>query len=123
MECTKAESLLIDYIDDQLSPGDKNAFELHIHSCEACRLALEEYRQLLRSIDDHRVENPGPALREKFDIMLQTELNIDAATRMLKDHEEGKVVSIKRRPLLLRVAASIILMALGVVMGMQDYEL
>jgi hypothetical protein len=119
MECYEVESLLIDYLDVQLHPGDRKALEEHLHSCEACRQTLEEYKILFASIADNTTEQPGPALREKFDIMLQSELNIDSTTSILRDKEEGKIVKMSRRPLLLKIAASIILVTIGVLAGTQ----
>jgi hypothetical protein len=119
MECYEVESLLIDYLDAQLHPGDKKALEQHMQSCQTCSNTLEEYKQLFHSIAENKTERPGPALREKFDIMLQSELNIDTTTRIIKEEEDNKVISIKRKPLLLRIAASIILVTLGVWAGTQ----
>jgi len=117
MECHVAESLLIDYLDAQLHPGDRKALEEHLQTCEACRNALEQYRILFSSIAENTTERPGPALREKFDMMLQSELNIDTAARILKENEDHKVVPISRRSLFLRIASGIILVALGFVAG------
>jgi hypothetical protein len=119
MECYEVESLLIDYIDAQLHPGDKKALEQHLQSCAECANKLEEYKQLFHSIEENKTEKPGPALREKFEIMLQSELNIDSTTRIIREDEDTKIISIKRKPLLLRIAASIILVALGVWAGTQ----
>lgn len=119
MECFEAEALLVDYIDAQLQPNDKKALEQHLQSCEQCKLALEEYRQLFTSIEKNKTEIPSPALREKFDTMLQSEINIAATAHIIKDNNNGKVVRLNRRSLLLRIAASIILVAMGVFAGTQ----
>lgn len=119
MECFEAESMLIDYIDAQLPAAQQKVLEQHLRECETCRHALEEYKQLFSSISENKTEKPGPALKEKFDIMLQSELNIDATTHILKDPEAGRVIPLKQKPLWLRIAASIILVALGVLAGMQ----
>lgn len=119
MECFEGESLLIDYLDAQLTPAQHKALEQHIQDCAACRNALEEYRQLFVSMDANLTEKPGAVLKEKFDIMLQSELNINATTRISEDDQAGKIVMLKQKPLWLRIAASIILVALGIVAGMQ----
>lgn len=119
MECHEVESLLIDYLDGQLHPGDKKTMEEHLQQCSECRKALEEYKTLFVSIIDNKSEEPGAALREKFDIMLQSEMNIAETKRMLTTEDEGKVIQMKRRSVLLKIAASIILVVFGVLAGTQ----
>ena len=116
MECYEADSLLIDFLDDQLNSSDKEAVQQHLQTCEACRQALEEYRKLFITIDKNKFEKPSPALREKFDIMLQSELNIDSTSRIIRD-EESKIVPMKKQSLWLKIAASIILIAGSVWVG------
>jgi Putative zinc-finger len=117
MQCHEAEPLLIDYVDQGLSPAIKEQLQKHLEACPACRQALEEYKQLLTAMDSQKRVQPGPALREKFNIMLQSELNIDATTRILKEEEAGKVIAMKKPSLFLRIAASVILVGAGIVIG------
>ncbi len=76
------EAMLIDYLDDQLQPSAKAGVEKHLQTCENCRRELEEYKTLFREMNNDKFVKPGPALKEKFDIMLQSELNIDATTKI-----------------------------------------
>ncbi|MCW3119821.1 MAG: anti-sigma factor [Chitinophagaceae bacterium] len=117
MQCEEMEALMIDYLDGQLSPAARTNVEKHLETCMVCRQALEEYKALFHAMGDDKMEKPGPALREKFDIMLQSELNIDATSRILKEEKEGKVIAMKKPSLFLRIAASIILVAGGVLIG------
>jgi hypothetical protein len=118
MQCYEVESLLIDYLDAQLHPGDRGPLEKHLQSCPQCRQVLEEYRQLFVAIENNRTEKPGPALREKFEDMLQSELNINDTARIMRmDKEDIKTMSMKRPSLLLRIAASIILITSGIFIG------
>ena len=119
IQCNEVESLLIDYIDAQLSPAARANVEKHLEGCVECRRTLEEYRTLFHAMDDTKMERPGPALREKFEIMLQSELNIDATSRIIKEETDTKVMAMKRPSLFLRIAASIILIAGGVLIGTQ----
>jgi len=118
MECYDAESLLIDYLDAQLHPGDRVPLEQHLQECPHCRQALEEYRVLFTAIQNNKAEKPGPGLREKFENMLQSELNIESTARIA---DMGKAKSatpvIKLSSLLWKIAASIILVASGVFIG------
>lgn len=119
MQCDKAESLLIDYLDKQLHPGDRAPLEQHLQGCPSCRQTLEEYRTLFATIESDKAEKPGPALREKFENMLQSEVNIDATARIVHmDREEDrKVIPLKKTSVLFRIAASIILIASGIFIG------
>lgn len=118
MQCHEAESLLIDYLDAQLHPSDKKPLEKHLQSCPLCRQALEEYRQLFAAIESDKAVKPGPALREKFGNMLQSELNINATAVIVnKDKEEDSKVVPMKRSLWYKIAASIILIASGVFIG------
>src|SRR5258708_2509729 len=119
MNCEEMEPLMIDYLDGQLSPAARENVDKHLQSCVVCKHRLEEYKTLFHAMDDTKMERPGPALREKFDIMLQSELNIDATAKILKEEKESKVIAMKKPSLLLRVAASIILIAGGVLIGMK----
>ncbi len=117
MQCHEAEILLIDYVDGQLHPADSEALQKHLQTCEACKQYLEEYKILFSAIKDNKFEKPGPALREKFSIMLQSELNIDQTTRILQ--KDMEVIALKKPSLLFRIAASIILIAGGILIGTQ----
>jgi hypothetical protein len=119
MQCNEVEPLLIDYIDAQLSPAARANVEQHLKNCVVCSHILEEYKTLFHAMDDDKMVKPGPALREKFDIMLQSELNIDATARILKEEKETKVIAMKKPSLFLRIAASVILVAGGVLIGMR----
>jgi hypothetical protein len=118
MQCYEAESLLIDHLDKQLHPRDRAPLEQHLQECPSCRQTLEEYRTLLATIESDKAQKPGPALREKFENMLQSELNIDATARIVHiDKEDDKVIPLKKTSLLFRIAASIILIASGIFIG------
>ncbi|MGC4034782.1 MAG: zf-HC2 domain-containing protein [Chitinophagaceae bacterium] len=120
MQCNEIEPLLIDYIDAQLSPAARANVEKHLAECVVCKHTYEEYKTLFATMNADREVKPGAALREKFDIMLQSELNIDATTRILKEEEGKQVIAMKKQPsLFLRIAASVILVAGGVLIGMK----
>ena len=120
MKCDDIDALLIEHLEGRLSPAMRTDIEKHLRTCEACRHNLEEYRILFRVIEHDKAEVPGPVLREKFNLMLQSEINIDATSQILKKEEaENKVKAINKYPVWLRVAASIILVAGSIVIGMK----
>ncbi len=52
------ESLLIDYLEEQLSEGDRERFEQHLSQCDRCGPFVESYRRMVRSLS----KMPGPAI-------------------------------------------------------------
>jgi len=120
MQCDDIDALLMEYLDGKLSPAMRTNVEKHIQSCVACKQSLEEYRALFRVLEYNKPEQPSPALQEKFDSMLQSEINIEATSRILqREEKEQKAAVIRRYPAWWRVAASIILVAGGIVIGMK----
>jgi anti-sigma factor RsiW len=118
MQCYEAESLLIDYLDAQLHPGDKGPLEQHLQQCPHCRQVLEEYRELFAAIQSDKAEKPGPGLHEKFENMLQSELNIESTARIVDMNKEKLTAPVVKMPSLLwKIAASIILIASGIFIG------
>jgi Putative zinc-finger len=117
MECHEVEQFLIEYLDGQLSPAIRAGIDKHLETCESCKQALEEYKILLHTMNNTVQEKPGPALREKFDIMLQSELNIAATARILQEEKVTSIAPVKKMPVFWRIAASVILVALGIFIG------
>ena len=68
MQSNEVEPLLIDYIDMQLSPAARENVQHHLQNCVVCKHVMEEYKQLFVAMETKKVEMPGPALKEKFDI-------------------------------------------------------
>jgi len=119
MQCDDIDALLIEYLDYKLSPAMRTSIEKHLQACDRCRQSLEEYRMLFHVMEYKEQEQPGPMLHEKFDNMLQSEINIHATEQILQKEREKEAVVVKRYPAWWRIAASIILIAGGIVAGMQ----
>ncbi len=43
MKCSKVKKMVSPYVDEELNPPEKRAFELHIDGCPVCKHALEEH--------------------------------------------------------------------------------
>ncbi len=56
MNCANLELLMADALGDELSPGDRIAFETHLGECQKCR---QEYATARRAVAAMR-ELPGP---------------------------------------------------------------
>jgi hypothetical protein len=51
---------LSEYLDDELSPGDRLAFEEHLRGCIGCRVTLEQLRAVTVRAAALRDRDPGP---------------------------------------------------------------
>lgn len=117
--CSDIAPLLIDYIDGQLAPAVRTKVAEHLSSCIDCAHEVEQFKKLFEEMATVKLEQPSPALKENFNMMLQSELNIAATTEMLKKRKEAKVVRVNPTRLWMQIAASIILVAGALFVGMQ----
>jgi hypothetical protein len=119
MSCNEVEPLLVDLLDGQLSSGVRTAVQQHVGNCAACREALNQYRQMFQTMSAMEEEVPGPGLQDKFDTMLQSELNIHATTTIVNVNAASRTPVIKTYSFLLKVAACIALVTAGIFIGKQ----
>src|SRR3954469_1326427 len=119
MQCDDIDAMLIEYLDHKLSPAMRTSIEKHLQTCGSCRQALEEYKTLFNVMQHHKTEQPGPSLHDKFENMLQSEINIDTTEQILQKEREKDTVAIKKHTSWWRIAASIILLAGGILVGMK----
>lgn len=117
MECNDVQLLMIDYIDNSLDAASRNEIEKHLLTCEKCSADFAEMKMLLQTVADSKLELPGPALRENFQGMLQSELNRLAAGKNINEKPERKPIALKWSSPLLKIAASIAILILGVLIG------
>lgn len=50
MPCQALVELITDYLEDRLSPGDRRRFEAHLADCELCRMYVDQFRQIVRTL-------------------------------------------------------------------------
>lgn len=118
MQCYEVESLLIDYLDAQMHPGDKKLIEQHLQHCPRCVEILEEYRMLFAAINNDKAVKPGPVVREKFENMLRSEIDIDITAKLVDMDKKKPAPRVAKMPSIVwKIAASIILIASGVFTG------
>ena len=108
MKCRHAKKMISRYVDDELSPEEKKAFDCHIQSCASCRNELEETRAL------HRLF----ASAEKYSAPYEF------ATRVFANLEEKEPSPVRGilgfRPYFLRAAEvvfALVVMTLGILSG------
>ena len=90
MHCKEVQTLLIEYLDQSLDTGVAAVVKKHIDGCAACRQEAQEVQELLLAMKASPIEKPGPALRENFNTLLQSELNMVTMTHLLEDEETGQ---------------------------------
>jgi hypothetical protein len=113
---------MIDHLDQALPAAIEAQIKEHLDTCADCRREAEELRELLTTIKNNEQEMPSPTLRENFNTMLQSELNMAAMANLLQNpaNEEkprGKLISLFSSAAG-RAAAAVILVAGGVALGM-----
>jgi len=144
MNCKDIEVKLIDYLDGKLDAAAAEEVRQHLAGCSACNREVEEMQQLMIAMRDSPQETPPPALRESFQIMLQSELNMQATENIIEEFPaegyrtaekqrtaEGQQPAERRGPEkrtgagtirffspVWQVAAAVVLVAVGIGIGM-----
>ena len=72
-----------------LSAATMAAVASHLVTCGECRQEVEELQELMRAMRGMEMQQPGPGLRENFQLMLQSELNMVVADKLLHEGNAG----------------------------------
>jgi hypothetical protein len=124
MNCKDIQAKLIDHLDHKLDGATAEEMRQHLASCASCSREAEELRELLTAMSGSPLEMPPAALRENFNMLLQSELNIEATTTIIEEFpatsgEAPQAARIVRfSSPWWRVAAAVILLAGGIGIGM-----
>jgi anti-sigma factor RsiW len=127
--CSELEALLPAYADGSLPPAEADRVAAHLPGCPGCQQQLRELRALSVDLDGALPEVPGTALRANFMAMLEQQkqlLKPEAAPAPVAASvaEPPAARGISMWPAALasnwvRIAASIVLVAAGVLLGRQ----
>jgi hypothetical protein len=118
MDCKEVQAMMIDYLDRAVGAEGAAAMRAHLLGCELCRKEGEEMRELLLAMADQELRQPGPGLRENFQVMLQSELNMETADDLLRRTRDGKHEQVgARKGIGWMVAAACVLLAGGFWLG------
>jgi hypothetical protein len=117
MKCKEVQPELLDFADNRVDEFTRDEIDKHLKTCEKCRDDLKELRTLAKTITDARDAEPSPALRENFNTMLQSELNILATANILKDDPSRNHFTRRISLPVWRIAASLILLLTGIGIG------
>ena len=123
--CYELEALLPAYVEGSLPAAEAGRVAAHLPGCPACQLQVTQLRALTNDLDAALPEVPRTALRANFMAMLEQQkqlLHPEAPTAPAPPTAtpEAKVVSMWPMALAnswLRVAAGIVLVAAGVLLG------
>ncbi len=120
MNCKEVQAMMVDYLDQAMDVIYRDAIEQHLAGCETCRREAEELRELVLAMAANELKQPGRELRENFSVMLQSELNMLATDRLLRDgakKEGAKLKLLQPAALPWMVAAACILLFGGIWIG------
>src|SRR5260221_2418374 len=108
MEKEKLESLLIDYIDGNLNDATRAMVEKEWEQAEGTAKLYSQLKEVMDLMANSKTKIPGISLKQNFEKALQEEI------------ERGKTTTGKQiffQPWVLRVAAAVVLVMLGVGIG------
>ena len=122
MNCKEIQAVMIDHLDQALPAAVEAQIKEHLASCDDCRREAEDLRILLTAIKNTQQELPSPTLRENFNTMLQSELNMETMSSLLQSQPKeekprGRLVLFLSSAVG-RAAAAVILVAGGIAIGM-----
>jgi hypothetical protein len=114
MEKEKLESLLIDYIDGNLNEADRAIVENELAQNGDAVILYNQLKEVMSLMDNaHHIE-PSFSLKAKFEKSLQEEISSGQKSTHLET-SVGKQIFFQ--PWVLRVAAAIILVIIGIAIG------
>jgi Putative zinc-finger len=147
MNCKEIQAKLIDWLDGSLDADTAAIIAEHVTACEECSREAMELKELLATMKDSPLEVPPAVLRESFDTMLQSELNMLTTANIIQEFpaegqdnqgksgqdksghgsslsgqgglsgRPGKIIRLPFAAPVWRVAAAIILLAGGIGIG------
>lgn len=112
MEKERLESLLIDYIDGNLSEADRVMIKKELEQNQDSAKLYHQLKEVMSLMDQAREIEPGISLKRNFEKSLSEEISSGE-----KSTGTGKQVFFK--PWVLRVAAAIVLVVIGIGIGDQ----
>lgn len=102
MDQEKLSGMIIDYIDGKLNDTDRQAIEQELVKNANAYKLYEQLKEVMRVMDKSPKMEPSPKLRQRFDAMLQAEIE-----------QEQKSKTVFFAPAWYRVAAAVALLVVG----------
>jgi anti-sigma factor RsiW len=64
--CKELVELVTDYLEDRLTPVDRQRFEEHLAGCDGCTRYVEQFRTTIRLVGRLREEDLEPHVRDEL---------------------------------------------------------
>ncbi|OGX83777.1 HEAT repeat domain-containing protein [Hymenobacter glacialis] len=118
--CHELEALLPAYAERSLPAAEADRVAAHLATCSGCQLQVTQLRALTADLDAALPEVPGTVLRANFMALLQEQKALLQPVAAAPPAPEARVVPMwASAATWLRVAASVVLVAAGVLLGRQ----
>ena len=110
---------MIEYLDQSLDAGVAAVVKKHLDSCPVCQQEAAEMQLLLDAMKITTMQKPAASLRDNFQTLLQSEMNMLSMSHLLEDEagekeapaKTARVATLPRR--IWQVAAAIVLLLGG----------
>lgn len=114
MKCEDIETMMMDYLENNIDDHGRKAIEKHLETCESCLDSLRDAQKLLKMIPQADMEIPDESLRINFYHMLHREMEkIESQDNKLPERQIVPWYS--NKPFL--VAAGIAILLCGTFLG------
>jgi len=70
LNCDRVFELLSDYLDDELGPELRAAFEAHVQGCDRCSRFGQDFAEVVEGLRSATRPPMSPALRERLEDLL-----------------------------------------------------
>ncbi len=116
MDCEKAYSMIQDFLDGTMSPGERESFNRHVAGCPSCARALAAYRGLGTALDDMELESVPEGFAEPVIRFLRATGRIGGSTEVERtSRARGVFAWVPRRVRVPAVAAALLVIILSAV--------
>jgi phosphoribosylformylglycinamidine (FGAM) synthase PurS component len=110
MNCNTVSTYIIDFIDNKLDSNTSSKIAKHIEECPSCKIEYNQTKDIFSSIEKMPLKEPGTELRMSFNEILAKE-------KAEQQSINSKVIKLKNYKALWQVAAAILLLFSGYLVG------
>ena len=116
MKCENIQDKLMAFVSEELTHIESEYIQRHIIGCEDCQKEVAELKEVVETMTQMPVFHPSKNLQRNFEQMLQTEEQFTQNTSF--ELNPKKIRALWNFPLV-QMAASVVILALGIWIGMQ----